>query len=675
MQSEHQHIDDFFRKKEEEYQHDTGGAGIQWERMRGLLTAPVPPAPKGFRLLSTRRIIKYLGGFTVVTVITLVSITTIRSNRKATASRATATTATPKTAATPRPVKATASTPATTITAAAGNVKASAPSPVTTTAGKYTGTTTTGNIGSRTTSATNIVRTGSHSKKGTATQPRIYSQPSSRSGGAAPRQVQAHLNSDQSPNGAVTLPLPPAPTPATTTAVILTGSEAAPTGNNDAVVDLQAGATTIATPAVAAAKINAFYKALQKPNNVFTVDVEQEAVLNGREGTRLIIPPHSFATSTGILKNQLVTVVLEEYYTYEDMLAAKLTTTSGEDQLISNGMVKLTAHSNGKPVNIAYRKTIQLEMPAPRFDPEMQLFRGTRSSLKEGHRAAFVGNRMIDTVHFKKLEADENGDIDWIPEGQLQSARKTNLLDRNIVVFNPYGDPYKVSRGRKIKAYIYLSKKCPLSDRKMAKLIINHSNGYFDKVKFKRVDAVPVANYRYMEDRASIAGDSMQMTFRQALRKKLLSPADSLSILERLRADSTHLAGTPENRNKYRFDISSLGYFNCDKFNRQPDNTPNVLFAFNPGEGFERSSMVTHLVFTRYKSVIKGSYKGDKINFGRIPKNEPVKVLCLGVKNGQVMACIRDLNTSEGEIANLAFTATTPEEFKQQLQAVSAALP
>lgn len=479
----------------------------------------------------------------------------------------------------------------------------------------------------------------------------------------ANQSFAAHITADQQ-------------TPGTSKDRLTLGKEQAAGNDPGNLVVTNPGATAVATPGVAAAQINAFYKTMAKPANVFTVDVEQETVLNGREGTKLIIPPHTFATSSGILKNQLVTLVLEEYYRYEDMLAAKLTTTSGEDQLISNGMVRLTAHSNGKPVNIAYRKSIQLEMPAPRFDPEMQLFRGTRSSLKDGYRAAFVENRMIDTVHFKKLEADENGDIDWIPEGQLQSARKTNLLDRNIIVFNPYGDPFKVTHGRrKTKAYIYLSKNCPLSKRQMEKLIIEHSNYYYDKVRFIRFTTAPGTYYRYKEEGASIAGDSILMTFRQALRKKLLSPADSASVLQRLRADSANLAGLPETSNKYRFTINSLGYFNCDKYNRQPASTPNVLFAFNPGDGFERSSMVTHLVFTRYKSVIKGTFKADKINFGRIPQNEPVKVLCLGVKNGKIMACIQNLNTSKNEIANLTFAETTPEQFRQQLQELSIALP
>ncbi|WP_276485075.1 hypothetical protein [Paraflavitalea pollutisoli] len=658
MQSEQENIDDFFRKKEEEYQHDTGDAGIQWERMRGLLAPPLQPAPRGFRWLSSRHVVKYFGGFAIVTVITLVTITAVRSTKKAATPRTKAVAATTANTssrgtvvANPIPAqKASSPSNSKSTSSNAGSVRqpSSSGTPM---AGRQPAAKPAGN-----TNRATVAQVRNH---GAASEPNLSAPPFDKQ---TNQTVTAHLTINQQPPVTNNNPLP-------------IRLEPAATNNNGQLIPAIAVEQGVAKPSVAAEQINAFYKTMAKPATVFTVDVEKETVLNGREGTRLIIPPHSFATNTGMLKNQLVTLVLEEYYTYEDMLAAKLTTTSGEEQLISNGMVKLTAHSNGKPVNIAYGKSIQLEMPAPHFDPEMQLFRGTRSSLKDAYRAAFVENRMIDTVHFKKLEADENGNIDWIPEGQLQSSLfNYHVQEQTIKVFNPYGDPYKVHHGkRRFTAYMYVSKRCPRSDKEMKKLIIDNSNGYYDRVKIKRVDPTPVARYRYGADLAAIAGDSVEMTFRQALRKKLLAPADSLMMLEKLRADSVRRANAPQIINKYKFTINSLGWFNCDKYSRR--TIPNMLFAFNPGKGFETSTMVTHLIFTRYKSVLNGTPKGNKINFGRIPKDEPVKLLCLGVKNGKVMSCIQDFNTNKDEIPSMTFEETTPDQFKQQLQALSAALP
>ncbi len=39
------------------------------------------------------------------------------------------------------------------------------------------------------------------------------------------------------------------------------------------------------------------------------------------------------------------------------------------------------------------------------------------------------------------------------------------------------------------------------------------------------------------------------------------------------------------------------------------------------------------------------------------------------------MACIQELNTDKEEIGNLAFEETTPQQFRQKLQALSLSLP
>ncbi|NII23483.1 hypothetical protein HB364_00220 [Pseudoflavitalea sp. X16] len=617
MRSEEQHIDDFFRKKEEEYQQGTGSADSHWEQMRGLLKQGATPTPKGYRMHTTRRIIKYLGGFTVVTVITLVVITTIKSKKKAPVRAPLA-----QTTIAARQKQQVAKTTATVRTA----VKKKAPiTPVN-------------------------------------TRPRpATTQPAQRKIGFQPgSQPIQHTTSTQ-----LVTDRPSTPAIVSTLAEELARDSAAAA---TAVTNTATNATT------AMQQLNSFYKQLEKEGQQFVIDINKDTILTGKEGTRLSVPAQAFSFKNGSpIQAGNITIVLREYYSYEDILAAKLSTTSGGEQLISGGMVHIAAKLNEQEVKIAPRKNIQLEMPTKQYDEQMQLFQGTRSSLKNAFVAKFMENRMIDTVRFMKREADENGDIDWAPLGQVQSFR--DPLNREIKVLDPYGDPYRVahSESGKIKAWFYVSKACPYSDAEMKQKLKEHSNYYFDKIKIKRVQVVPVAQYQYRKDRISIAGDSVIMTFRQALRKKLLSPEDSIRVLEKFIVDSIDREKRHQLMNKYSFTITNLGWFNCDRFNR--DRGPKVLFAFKPGEGFEPSSMVSHLVFTRYRSVLPGGYKDHKIYFGKVPKDEVVKIVSIGVKNGKVMACIQELNTDKDEISDLAFTETTPEEFKQKLQALNLIQP
>jgi hypothetical protein len=640
MRSEQHHIDDFFRKKEEEYQQDTGNADIHWEQMRGLLqpaTVPPAPGPKGYRLLSTRHIIKYLGGFAVVTVITFVALTTLRSKKKPSAPKALA----QKTAIAPPRKQSPADT---TILGTAPQTR-----PVRVKA--------TGKAATipKTVTPVNPVRhpigLPQHEKTERSNPTRIY-QPANQEPSTTERSNPTRVY--QPANTA-----PATIEPINSTFRIERPQEEA-----------NFGSIITITSREAQDRINSFYNQLDKPVNRFSIPPDHDTVLVGKEGTRLVIPAFAFANKKGVVSNDAVTIVLREYYSYDDIIAAKLSTTSGGEQLISGGMVQITATVNGENARLAAGQSIKLQMPTTKVDEQMQLFRGTRSSLQNASIAKFLDNRMIDTVHYLKRIADEKGDIDWIPEGQVQKF--SDPLNRRILVFDPYGDPYHVERHRRVKAWFYVSKNCPLSNAEMKAKLIAHSNGYFDVIKIKRIQVVPMARYRIRAERLSIAGDSVEMTFREALKKKLLTPEDSIRVAERLRMDSITLEKRHQLMDKYNFTITNLGWFNCDKFNNQG---PKVLFAFKPGAGFDAGSMVSHVVFTRYKSVMAGAYNGNTISFGRVPKGETVKIVCIGIKNGKVMSCIQELNTDKEEIGNLAFEETTPEYFRQKLQTLNLSLP
>src|SRR5215471_1293869 len=79
MQSDKQHIDNYIRKKEEEWSQDNGLQDLHWAKMQSLLPKSVPTGVgKKVTVRTSRHIVKYLGGFVVVTVITLVTWTATR---------------------------------------------------------------------------------------------------------------------------------------------------------------------------------------------------------------------------------------------------------------------------------------------------------------------------------------------------------------------------------------------------------------------------------------------------------------------------------------------------------------------------------------------------------------------------------------------------------------------
>ena len=602
MRSEQQHIDDFFRKKEEAHQPDTGNMDGNWEQMKGLLKPSGDPTPKNFRLQTTRRIIKYLGGFTVVTVITLIWLNTSRTAKKQPADKAVA----QKAAIAPVKKQPAANKPA---------VVATGIQPVKTVIKK------------------------------TNTLPLTPKQPNRR-----PSTKPAN------PQLAVTDKA--------------TADKAPQEVKPEIIQVADKGPETTPDSAGAAQQLEAFYKALRKPAQEFVINASKDTTIIGQEGTRITIPGLAFATRKKGTANGNIQIVLREYYTYEDILAAKLTTTFGDQQLESGGMVNISANVNGEEAGLKTGKYIKLEMPTTNYDEEMQLFSGLRTSIKPAFHATFMNNTMIDTVHFMRKQMDENGNMDWIPEGQSQ--RLPLQESRKIKVLQLYNDPYKLVHGKKTKAYFFIAPECPYTKEEMTTILLEHANGYYDEVKIKKQKRNKGLFGRRREE-GPMVGDSVEMYFGQALQRNLLSPEDSLRILQQFRKDSIAGEARLKQMSRYNFSLGNLGWFNCDRFSK--DRGPKVLFAVNPGEGYDAAAMVSHLVFTRYRSVLAGKYIDRKIDFGRIPKDEPVKLVCIGVRNGRVMACIQSLNVTGSAISNLAFEETTPEQFKKKLQTLGLELP
>ena len=60
----------------------------------------------------------------------------------------------------------------------------------------------------------------------------------------------------------------------------------------------------------------------------------------------------------------------------------------------------------------------------------------------------------------------------------------------------------------------------------------------------------------------------------------------------------------------------------------------------------------------------------NKLLFSGIPKYSNVHLVCVGVKNGKVLSCIKSMQVGKEEVKDLKFEETTPEKFKAQLAAL-----
>jgi len=406
-----------------------------------------------------------------------------------------------------------------------------------------------------------------------------------------------------------------------------------------------------------------FYTELKKTPEEFLISADRDTVLKAKEGTRLTIPSKSFDKKTGTIK-----IILTEFYSDEDMITGKLSTSSNGNQLVTGGMLNIRAEADGQPVKISPDKAITLEMPTKNYDEKMQLFTGSFSEPKEFSYLEF--NEPKDTVARVRTERSTEM-INWIPAGQEQSLFGSNG-PRLFKVPDIVGDPYKVRYGKKITAIFLISRELEMSNKEVKEKLKRYSL-FYDKIKVRRLIFGPNFLRFGKEDIPVIKGDSITMKFESALRLKLVSREDSIRFRQLLYQDSVQRETRRKYLSNYRFEVRDLGWINCDK--PFPKQGPSVEFTINLGEAVEAGNFISQLVFARSRSMAPGFYAGNKIRFRNVPLDEPVHLVTVGVIDGKVVSCIKSLNVTREEVTDLSLEETDSKEFRKNVAELMRSIP
>lgn len=120
----------------------------------------------------------------------------------------------------------------------------------------------------------------------------------------------------------------------------------------------------------------------QKEQQFITIaDPRQPQIIKGKKGTRISIPANSLVRPDGRPAKGPVQVELREAYTFGDMLAQNLGTTSGKELLQTGGMFFIEAKdADGQILDLAKGQKAEISMPQSQPLPEgMQIFVADRA--------------------------------------------------------------------------------------------------------------------------------------------------------------------------------------------------------------------------------------------------------------------------------------------------------
>jgi hypothetical protein len=172
-----------------------------------------------------------------------------------------------------------------------------------------------------------------------------------------------------------------------------------------------------------------FQKAIVS-SQFFDIDSKKDNVVEGENGTVLVIPKGSFKNSKGKTVTANVKIELAEALSLDKMLLSNLTTTSNGKPLETDGMIYLNATSDGEQLSIDSNIPIYVEIPTRKRKPGMKVYKGLR---------------------------DENGNMNWINPQDLASFLVS--VDLDLLDFYPKGFETEVMAGLPFRNHQKATKK------------------------------------------------------------------------------------------------------------------------------------------------------------------------------------------------------------------------
>jgi hypothetical protein len=405
-----------------------------------------------------------------------------------------------------------------------------------------------------------------------------------------------------------------------------------------------------------------FFQQLEKKPQQIVIDPGIDNLVKGTAGSALMIPANTFDAQSR------VTILLKEYYTYEDIITNKLSTTSNLDPLVTGGMIHIQAFADGKEIRINPGMSIRWFIPdtSQRMNG-MELFTGT----VENKQMLHVRYQSRDTMDVSgKLEF-----INWVPEKQSFS---NGYLQTSVKVLDLKDNPYHTRETKKGVIGKFHISNDPKISRKELQQELKDKYGYY-KVKLRnwgddrhRVSlsrkASPISGDDYSVSYEDV-GDSAWISSKLAARYKLKA-TDSITYTTNavLISQGSYVKKSFANVNlnalssRFSVDVRTLGWINCDRFYKS--NEPKMDYFVNVGD--TAANYYSVLVFEKMKSMIMGYPSGNRVVFPNLPKGIKAKVMCVGIRDGKTVAAVAALPAGGNSIDQLKFEDISPASFREQ---------
>ncbi len=141
----------------------------------------------------------------------------------------------------------------------------------------------------------------------------------------------------------------------------------------------------------------------------YIVSPHKDTTILCREGTKITIRKGTFANAND---NDPIDLSVTEYYDKGSFVMANLTTLTHDDKmLVSGGMLNVSATQNGKILEIAADKTVDIEFRDRTLNDDMQLFNGSDTGTNIAWVAASIDGNPEQTTDAQTAEDFFSSDL------------------------------------------------------------------------------------------------------------------------------------------------------------------------------------------------------------------------------------------------------------------------
>jgi hypothetical protein len=403
-----------------------------------------------------------------------------------------------------------------------------------------------------------------------------------------------------------------------------------------------------------------FIAKIKKKGELFTINNLRDTTIRAAEGTVFFIPMNCFDTKDSVVFE------VKEYYKYSDMVANGLTTMADDKQLISGGMLSLSASVKGKEISLNPTKEIRVFIPNLTAKDSMEIFEGKKKETQD--------------FNLQKNTVIAKNNINWqLTKVSIDSPvlrmfiRAIDLKDDEIEYTTTYNR-------NKNKAVFRRAITSSYSKSELLVMLRKKYGDYYDKIRIHnlwkrdllfRVKEIPNEYIDFAPYDSWGVGDTALLS-PSTVRIYRLEPIDTVykvwGWITKGYVTTNRPLFSPNVLSmigeKYSIGIGKLGWINCDRFYNYKGKKSNINVALKDSAHL----FVTYMVFEKLKILVQGYENGKTAVFPNIPMGEPVRIISIGVKNGKIVTAMKSMITSNSFVTDLPFEQASSLEFKETLK-------